>query len=152
MEEAHGKKPVTCGACGKKFPFESRLKKHQRLFHLGEKDFKCLLCEKAFSTRQGLQIHSAKHFDARPFTCEYCWKTFKIQKVLGKHMKLHLNEARYICRICENAFITNDKLNNHMKQAHPNADSIEITPASVPIKLENTILPPDNLKEENVSL
>ncbi|XP_073964027.1 uncharacterized protein [Choristoneura fumiferana] len=119
MEEKHGWPAPTCGACGKKFSYPHQVTKHQKIFHMGERNYKCDQCDMAFCTQKGLKQHEYRHSDARDFTCDFCSKAFKTLKYLRLHTKIHLNDKRYVCSVCQEAFVQSTSLKYHMRKRHP---------------------------------
>jgi len=57
--------------------------------HIGLKNYKCMICDQAFTTNGSMKRHMSIHSDARPFMCPYCQKTFKSIVNCKKHMKTH---------------------------------------------------------------
>ncbi|XP_047518312.1 zinc finger protein 652-like isoform X3 [Pieris napi] len=94
MEEVHGIPAPTCGACGKKFAFPFQVVKHQKTFHMGERNFVCPVCNMSFGTRPNLRQHVIKHTTERPFKCDFCDEAFKWKKHLRRHVAGHLHKKR----------------------------------------------------------
>ena len=46
------------------------------LSHTGEKQFKCMFCEKAFSQSISLTRHKQSHTGEKPFKYSFCEKAF----------------------------------------------------------------------------
>ena len=55
-----GLKKHMCNYCGKRCMTPAELTRHERI-HTGEKPFLCNLCQKAFSLKQSLRVHMARH-------------------------------------------------------------------------------------------
>ncbi|XP_050359637.1 zinc finger protein 184-like isoform X2 [Nymphalis io] len=94
LEKVHGVPAPSCGACGKKFSFPFQVLRHQKTYHMGEKKFACVVCDKTFASRGNLAQHEVKHSTARPFKCDSCDETFKWKKHLRRHMMTHTNMKR----------------------------------------------------------
>ncbi|XP_069363818.1 zinc finger protein 628-like isoform X14 [Maniola hyperantus] len=120
MEECHGIPLPSCGACGKKFGYNSQVLRHQKFYHMGESKHRCELCDLGFFTSYKLNQHMAKHKPDRPFQCELCEKTFKRKKYLQFHMMVHIDMRPEVCRICQAAFVQHSSLKYHMTKKHPN--------------------------------
>nr|XP_004926704.1 zinc finger protein 596 isoform X3 [Bombyx mori] len=119
MEQAHGVPAPTCGVCGKKFPYQSKMLKHQKNVHMGEKSIACSVCDMKFFSRTNLAQHSIKHSAERIHKCDFCGKGFKWRKNLRTHVRMHLNDRRYACSVCDEAFVQQTSLKYHMMKKHP---------------------------------
>ena len=65
-----------------------------------EKNFKCEICEKSFSTTQNHKQHvNCVHGKDKRFICNVCNKTFGSQKELTEHVKSIHQEIHKICPI-----------------------------------------------------
>ncbi|CAH2239786.1 jg20721 [Pararge aegeria aegeria] len=83
MRTHTGEKPYKCAECPATFVNASNLNKH-KLTHQ-EKQFKCMLCEKAFRTGTALwEHHDAKHMNIK-HTCTFCGRDFCYKSDLRKH-------------------------------------------------------------------
>lgn len=59
---------------------------------LGEKDYLCGTCGKAFSDKKLLRIHLQTHNDVKPYSCSTCNKRFSYPSSLSSHKKVHYKE------------------------------------------------------------
>ncbi|XP_023939879.2 zinc finger protein 62 isoform X3 [Bicyclus anynana] len=119
MEKEHGKPPPTCGACGKKFTTPALLLRHQKQFHLRERDHKCDKCDYASLTAYHLNLHKKIHEEEREFVCDLCNSSFKWKSTLTKHMLIHLNIRPHKCPVCEYRCIQKPSLRSHISKKHP---------------------------------
>ena len=64
--------------CGKILRRLSSLKSHIDVIHRGLKNFKCEIadCLKQFSDRKSLIIHARSHDKSKPYKCIYCERAF----------------------------------------------------------------------------
>ena len=75
--------------------------------------FTCYICDKGFTTSNGLPRHIRTHAEIKPFTCEVCNKEFYRKDNLKRHMSTH---NIHQCDICGKGFINSTaRLYNHMK-------------------------------------
>ncbi|XP_039762458.1 zinc finger protein 75D-like isoform X9 [Pararge aegeria] len=119
MELEHGIPAPICGACGRKFAFPSEVIRHQKLYHMGERNYKCEVCNFKCKSINHLGTHKMTHAPERPFKCEICKKTFKWKNGLGRHMMIHLNVRPHVCGVCQEAFVQKTSLQYHITRRHP---------------------------------
>ncbi|XP_041989235.1 zinc finger protein 26-like [Aricia agestis] len=119
MEEAHGVPMPKCNACGRKFAYEFKLLRHQRTFHMGERNYECDVCHKKCARAYDLNKHMFVHRSERPFECNVCDKSFKTAKYLEIHMRIHLNDRRFVCKLCGESFVQWPSLKYHVTKRHP---------------------------------
>lgn len=118
MEQVHGIPLPTCGACGKKFAFPNQVLRHQRTYHMGEKQFTCAICDMKFITKTLLSNHSIIHTALRPYQCSYCDKSFRWKKNLKTHIFMHLDVRKHVCQICNESFVQQSSLKYHITKRH----------------------------------
>jgi predicted nucleic acid binding AN1-type Zn finger protein len=83
------------------------------IIHESKKPFKCLICKKAYSSKQNLQIHtSAIHERKKPFGCQICNKFFSRKATLNIHIK---NCSVLKVKLVINSFRKNATLNQDIK-------------------------------------
>ena len=104
--------PYKCIQCDKEFSSNTILRKHIKI-HTGEKPYKCNLCEKTFSKQYDLKRHSGIHSGEKPFQCTHCPSAFARRDYLTKHIRKHTGEKLYQCNICDKAFSQKKDLTNH---------------------------------------
>lgn len=119
LEKEHGIPAPTCGACGKKFAYPFQVLRHQKNDHMGEKMFRCEVCDMKFASQGNLSQHFIKHTAVRIHKCEYCEKTFKWKKNLRTHILMHLDDRRHVCCLCKEAFVQQTSLKYHITKRHP---------------------------------
>jgi len=107
-----------CGVCGR---FVMDLKRHIRLSHTNEEDyrFKCSVCNKKFVKYTCLKSHKLTHVEGKPFKCEFCGMEFKLEKCYkthrnGRHLRRPLQ-----CHLCPFSTTTNSfVLKRHIRGVH----------------------------------
>ncbi|XP_022125723.2 zinc finger protein 189 isoform X3 [Pieris rapae] len=118
MEKAHGLPLPSCGACGKKFAFPNQVLRHQKEYHMGEKQLTCAICEMKFVSNTLLLKHSIIHTGLRPYKCSYCDKSFRWKKNLKTHIYMHLDVRKHVCNICNESFVQQSSLKYHITKRH----------------------------------
>lgn len=63
--------------------------KYNSRIHNGEKPYKCVICNKAFSLNGTLTVHMRTHTGETPYICSLCRKGFYNSTALKKHKKKH---------------------------------------------------------------
>ena len=107
---------VRCPECGKKLKQRS-YRSHLRT-HLGEKQFKCDLCNDTFTRKNDVKRHKKLiHEKPRDHQCQKCEKYFLTQENLRTHELTHLSELR--CRECGHGFGKLKYYEDHIKFVHP---------------------------------
>lgn len=77
--------------------------------------FKCVKCEKSYSTREEAQKHLETHStEYKPYACETCSKTFKNRYQLVIHTRTHTGEKPFECPVCKKTFSMSSNLQKHM--------------------------------------
>nr|XP_033819104.1 zinc finger protein 574-like [Geotrypetes seraphini] len=102
-----------CSPCGKEFPRQLQLLRHQHFVHILERQHKCQLCGKMFKKKSHLHNHQLTHTGERPFHCKVCSKTFASQANLLRHQLTHTGEKPYRCELCSKAFTQSSTLQQH---------------------------------------
>ncbi|XP_029432986.1 zinc finger protein 574-like [Rhinatrema bivittatum] len=102
-----------CSPCGKLFPRQLQLLRHQHFVHILERQHECQLCGKMFKKKSHLHNHQLTHTGERPFHCKECSKTFASQANLLRHQLTHTGEKPYRCELCSKAFTQSSTLQQH---------------------------------------
>ncbi|XP_058463615.1 zinc finger protein 85-like [Malaya genurostris] len=109
-----------CKTCGKGFPYESGLKKHE-FVHNGEKPHTCGICGKGFSQKVNLTIHSRRHTGeetVKKFACPFCDKKCTRMSELKVHVKTHWRKMPHPCQLCMERFAEVTTYYEHLKTQH----------------------------------
>ncbi|XP_072029222.1 uncharacterized protein [Amphiura filiformis] len=95
-----------CPVCERSFTGKNQLKIHTRK-HTGERPFTCQVCNRCFITKDSLNKHEVRHSDERRYKCGECGKLFKRMAHVRVHLEhTHSNERPHVCRICNKHFKT----------------------------------------------
>ncbi|XP_031635554.1 zinc finger protein 37-like [Contarinia nasturtii] len=136
--------PFACSKCGQRFAQENEkqlhddqckgrrlecylcpyqcfnkynLKRHMQAKHLGEKSFRCGVCEKGFCTKFNLKQHLATHAKQRPFRCAKCYRPFFQESDKETHEE-RCNRRLYQCYVCKDLKQNSHQLKQHMRSHH----------------------------------
>ena len=65
------------------------LKDHKNCMNDGEKQYRCTVCDKRFTTKQYLTVHSRRHTGEHLYSCSQCEKSFSYPSGLRGHKNIH---------------------------------------------------------------
>ena len=118
-------RPTLCAACGQTFRDRSGMKKHYKVFHMGQKDHKCDQCENEYSSKVHLKRHiEAAHMDLC-FQCDFCTKVFKSSVDLKEHEKREHSGVAIPCPTCNKKFIQQRNLDLHVENGICQAERVK---------------------------
>ena len=75
----------------------------------------CNICNKNFSTKDGLRTHLNIHDETKAFKCEICTTAFSKKSHLVQHALIHRGTKPYICSVCNRGFNRPANLTRHAK-------------------------------------
>ncbi|XP_045106268.1 zinc finger protein 697-like, partial [Portunus trituberculatus] len=78
--------------------------------HRGERKLVCQQCDKTFTSRKGLTLHTLAHSGVRNYECLECGKKFITKGHLTTHTLTHSGVRNYECLECGKKFITKGHL------------------------------------------
>ncbi|CAL4082748.1 unnamed protein product, partial [Meganyctiphanes norvegica] len=98
----------------------------------GQSPFKCIHCEKCFSTHNHLMKHLRTHtsekpyrsqtvdrpYTCLPYTCFNCDQAFSQTSDLLNHQRTHIGEKAYQCNHCDKSFALKTSLLCHLIDYH----------------------------------
>ena len=94
-------RPHVCVVCDKRFTRKEGLSVHSKL-HTGQNVYSCPQCGKTFSIRHNLKTHLYIH--SNKYQCQECGKCFRSSQVLTEHRRRHSGEKPYECTVCSKRF------------------------------------------------
>ena len=84
-----------------------------------EMDFKCSLCPKKFSLKQGLKRHIQEIHEKSVVICRFCPQQFFHMGELANHVKQdHYEKGVHECTLCHKLFTSTNALCRHSKEVH----------------------------------
>ncbi|KAH8310227.1 hypothetical protein KR044_000130 [Drosophila immigrans] len=112
--------PMECPMCKQIFA-KTSIKAHMAT-HSTDPQYDCAICNKSFSTKWNLKIHSWVHANrtAKPFKCEHCPKAFVRELDFKNHMNAHKQIKPYTCEYCGCKFIRKYNYMRHRREHHGN--------------------------------
>ncbi|XP_070505290.1 zinc finger protein 91-like [Chironomus tepperi] len=106
---------VICEVCGILVD-SNKYERHKKYGHKENKDNRCNLCDKTFTSAYNLQYHMAHHINARSFLCNECPKAYNTAADLAQHQRAHdKGKDPFECKECKMFFEARSKFNVHMK-------------------------------------
>ncbi|PRD27168.1 UNVERIFIED_CONTAM: zinc finger protein [Trichonephila clavipes] len=111
----------SCELCNRNYSSRNGLTNHY-LVHSQVKPFKCDICDKAFTKKCTLTVHLSIHSTERPHVCEICSRPFARKADLKKHKLIHTNKKSYTCDTCQAEFKHLNYLRKH-EVKHLNKES-----------------------------
>ncbi|XP_010615172.1 zinc finger imprinted 2 isoform X2 [Fukomys damarensis] len=78
-------------------------------------DFRCKICERAFSTKIGLVRHKPIHTGKKPFECKQCGEAFFLMPHLNRHQKSHASDKHSKCNKDGKSFIQPGDLSGQVR-------------------------------------
>lgn len=102
-----------CIKCNKVFSTPHGLEVHVRRSHSGTRPFACEMCAKTFGHAVSLEQHKAVHSQERSFDCKICGKTFKRSSTLSTHLLIHSDTRPYPCQYCGKRFHQKSDMKKH---------------------------------------
>lgn len=85
---------IKCLYCTKTFVFRSNMMSHVRTSHLNERNHICGVCGWRTNTGYKLKNHMYKHSGEKNFKCEVCDKAFTTRKIMRSHfLRMHKDKA-----------------------------------------------------------
>ncbi len=104
-----------CNLCSKAFNQKSTLTRHIRIVHEKLKPYSCNECEKTFSTKDIIYLHTLKEHplsNPKPFSCDICIQSFYDKKALRRHKNKH-KKSVFECDICHKMCVSQEYLDKH---------------------------------------
>ena len=109
------KKSNTCDFCEKQFTSKGNLGIHTNAVHKGIK-FQCDECPYSTGQKSGLVRHQLAIHGERTLACDVCGKKYKWQADLNRHKLKHA--VSFECEICEKKFSEKRVLQAHKRSVH----------------------------------
>ena len=118
LKETHDIMPLKCSFCDETFLDQRPLEMHLIRNHNQQGKFICGICGKGFPFNYLLKRHEFSHSSDRPFLCTECGKTFRNKCGLDHHRDTHSEKPKYQCPFCTAAFFKRYPLEVHLSRVH----------------------------------
>ncbi|XP_077287646.1 uncharacterized protein LOC143912246 [Arctopsyche grandis] len=105
-----------CNECDKEFLSRQSRDVHIKVYHRGERPYKCNACGKVFGYFTTLKHHLLSHYpkSARGFACDICGKILRHPSSVLYHKETeHNNGNRFVCNKCGKSFKHRQLLRRH---------------------------------------
>uniref|UniRef100_A0A3B3ZBG0 Zinc finger protein 865 n=1 Tax=Periophthalmus magnuspinnatus TaxID=409849 RepID=A0A3B3ZBG0_9GOBI len=109
-----GGETLECPFCQKGFTTKHNLEIHTRV-HTGEKSYRCPICRSSFVRKCSLKAHARMHREGNLYRCSVCTRAFPQLSSLTQHYRTHTGEKPYSCSVCNNRFTQHHHLTEHMR-------------------------------------
>ncbi|XP_058177207.1 zinc finger protein 568-like [Anopheles ziemanni] len=113
-------KGLTCEYCGKQY-FQRTMFNRHVAYHRNELSgqFKCSMCDRALGSNSSLRRHEASHKGEKKYKCLYCEKLFSTSYNRLTHQRVvHTGERPHKCDECGRSFVDNSRLKLHQETHH----------------------------------
>ncbi|KFB38378.1 hypothetical protein ZHAS_00005732 [Anopheles sinensis] len=110
-------KGLTCEYCGKQY-FQRTMFNRHVAYHRNELSgqFKCSMCDRALGSNSSLRRHEASHKGEKKYKCLYCEKLFSTSYNRLTHQRVvHTGERPHKCNECGRSFVDNSRLKLHQE-------------------------------------
>lgn len=89
-----------------------------------KKPFFCKLCDRTFSAKHLLAIHTRTYHRRKRFDCDKCNRHFALKSQYEEHLEYHKrkNSDRHMCKICNFVYQTSSGLHKHNLSKHTSED------------------------------
>lgn len=107
------KNSYLCTLCPKAYTCNRSLQQHYKSVH-SIKPFTCDICRKSFYTQEDIDVHMTKHgIGEKQYKCHICDKKLGQRRSLIRHLKLHSGGKTYTCKHCDINFIDYKAFKRH---------------------------------------
>ena len=111
-----GDKPYKCSVCDREFTFREELLEHVES-HEAAKPYKCDICGAGLSHISALRRHRLAHSGYKPHRCEICGRSFFQKCDLQRHYATHNKTKHFVCSVCKKKYSSLHFLENHKCKA-----------------------------------
>lgn len=109
-------KNYKCAICSKNFSTKWNLKQHHWTHaNRSSKPFQCTMCSNAFIRETDYVTHMNAHKSIKPYTCNHCGCQFVRKYNWLRHTREHEREKKYSCTTCGKKFHRAYYLTEHLR-------------------------------------
>ncbi len=111
-------KAFECQNCPAKFITKGKLAEHIKQVHENKIRYKCPICQKTYSQKGNLLIHTRRHTNEQKSKCPHCPFMADSKRDLDRHLRVHFADGKYKCSECTASFGTRGQQRCHLRVVH----------------------------------
>jgi len=116
-----------CHICAASFKSRKQLRQHYARHKAKTKQLLCSHCPYVTYSNSKLQRHTRlRHTGERPYQCQFCEKRFCTGDTLFRHENIHTKAQMYRCTVCNYRCVDRSNMKKHALKCHQNAEAFTL--------------------------